>query len=70
MVFFGLFHGLVFLPVVLSLVGPLAYPHADVIAKSRQIAVRADVGLETASGGIPSADLRANGEVKHAEVGV
>lgn len=39
-VLFGLFHGLAFLPVVLSIVGPPAYLHADILAKSHQLSVR------------------------------
>ena len=69
MVVFGLFHGLAFLPVLLSIVGPAAYLHADSIAKSHAMAVKIDVRpAETASLEIPD-NVRKNGELNHVEVG-
>ncbi|KAL8606350.1 hypothetical protein ACOMHN_050830 [Nucella lapillus] len=49
-VLFGLYHGLAFLPVVLSIVGPPPYLHADVLAQSHELSVPArppeEVGRE------------------------
>ena len=60
MVLFGLFHGLAFLPVLLSIVGPAAYPRADCLARSHQITVRP---ADTDGVGV-------NGEQNHIEVGL
>ena len=68
-VVFGLFHGLAFLPVLLSIVGPAAYLHADNLAKSHAMAVRIDVRpAETVCQEIPD-NVRTNGEPNHVEVG-
>ncbi|XP_070195122.1 patched domain-containing protein 3-like isoform X2 [Littorina saxatilis] len=63
-VLFGLFHGLAFLPVLLSIVGPPAYMNADIIPKSRELTVRPDpgAGKETSA-----AESVQNGEPHHIE---
>ncbi|XP_076441160.1 patched domain-containing protein 3-like isoform X2 [Babylonia areolata] len=68
-VLFGLFHGLALLPVLLSVVGPPAYLHADLLAKSHQLSVRENTKRDnstsievTAVDGTPGSDRACNAE--------
>ncbi|KAK7483450.1 hypothetical protein BaRGS_00025249 [Batillaria attramentaria] len=63
-VLFGLFHGLTFLPVLLSIVGPPAYLHADIIPKSRELTIRPKRNGKSNS----MSTSPGNGNARHIEV--